>query len=136
MEEGSRGEESCQEEGKDETWAEVARTAGESGLSFLRPFLRQLDSFVVHFKKGNHLRPADAPSITDPLASPHQRQQLGTAPHAPHLSRLGSRLSGFPLGRRLVSPRSGHPRRDPSHRPPGFLGLAALYLLHHALARL
>lgn len=33
--------------------------------------------FVVRFKKGNLLRPEDAPSVGDPLASPTQRQNEG-----------------------------------------------------------
>lgn len=33
---------------------------------------------MVRFKKGNHLRPEDAPSVGDPLASAHQRQTDGT----------------------------------------------------------
>ena len=33
--------------------------------------------FVVRWKKGNHLRPEDAPSVDDPLASPSQRHDEG-----------------------------------------------------------
>lgn len=35
--------------------------------------------FVVRFKKGNLLRPEDAPSVGDPLASPTQRHNEGVA---------------------------------------------------------
>lgn len=45
------------------------------------PWLTQLIGlnlpFVVRFKKGNHLRPEDAPSVSDPLASPTQCQAEG-----------------------------------------------------------
>jgi Transposase DDE domain len=35
--------------------------------------------FIVRWKKGNHLRPEDAPSVDDPLASPSQRHDEGRA---------------------------------------------------------
>jgi hypothetical protein len=35
--------------------------------------------FVVRWKKGNHLRPADAPSVDDPQASPTQQERDGRA---------------------------------------------------------
>jgi hypothetical protein len=47
---------------------------GLSGSGWLGQALDEGVHFVVRWKKGNKLRPADAPSITDPAASPTRRE--------------------------------------------------------------
>lgn len=59
--------------------------------------------FVVRFKKGNHLRPEEAPSVGDPRASPTQAQAEGRPAW-----RLTQRLL-FRQARTIANP------RDPKH---------------------
>src|SRR4030095_16666694 len=52
---------------------------GMSGAPWLSQALDAQYHFVVRWKKGNRLRPADAPSVGDPQASPAQRDRDGKA---------------------------------------------------------
>jgi hypothetical protein len=52
---------------------------GQSGSKWLSDALDAGWHFVVRWKKGNKLRPVDAPSVADPLASPTRREKEGVA---------------------------------------------------------
>jgi hypothetical protein len=52
---------------------------GLSGAGWLAEALDRGWHFVVRWKKGNHLRPAAAPSVGDPAATPHRRERDGLA---------------------------------------------------------
>jgi hypothetical protein len=52
---------------------------GMCGASWLGQALDLGYHFVVRWKKGNHLRPADAPSVGNPEATPSQRGRDGKA---------------------------------------------------------
>jgi hypothetical protein len=52
---------------------------GLSGAPWLGEALDQDWHFVVRWKKGNHLRRADAPSVGDPAATPTQQDRDGVA---------------------------------------------------------
>ncbi|MBI4497604.1 MAG: hypothetical protein HY689_06895 [Chloroflexi bacterium] len=52
---------------------------GMSGAPWLGQALDHGYHFVVRWKKGNHLRPADAPSVGNPEATPSQRERDGKA---------------------------------------------------------
>jgi hypothetical protein len=52
---------------------------GLSGAGWLGDALDQGWHFVVRWKKGNHLRPATAPSVGDPTALPTHRERDGVA---------------------------------------------------------
>jgi hypothetical protein len=52
---------------------------GLSGANWLGAVLDRRWHFVVRWKKGNRLRPADAPSVGDPTAPPHRRDRDGVA---------------------------------------------------------
>jgi hypothetical protein len=50
---------------------------GLSGAAFLGEALDEGLAFVVRWKKGNRLRPAEAPSVEDKTASPYRQEQDG-----------------------------------------------------------
>jgi hypothetical protein len=75
---------------------------GLSGAGWLGECLDQGWHFVVRWKKGNHLRPADAPSVGDPAALPAHRERDGRAAW-----RLTAGLR--PWGeRQIANPRNPH----------------------------
>lgn len=74
-----------------------------AALPWVSHFLGLKLPFVVRFKKGNLLRPEDAPSVGDPLASPTQRHHEGIAAW-----RLTQKLL-FRQTRAIVDPR--HPKQ-------------------------
>jgi hypothetical protein len=76
---------------------------GLSGADWLSEALDRDWHFVVRWKKGNRLRPAEAPSVGDPAATPAARDRDGLAAW-----RLTAGLR--PWGeRRLRHPRAPHP---------------------------
>ena len=75
---------------------------GLSGAGWLGECLDRDWHFVVRWKKGNKLRPADAPSVGDPAALPAQRERDGRAAW-----RLTAGLR--PWGeRQIANPRNRH----------------------------
>lgn len=75
---------------------------GLSGAGWLGECLDQGWHFVVRWKKGNHLRPAAAPSVGDPTALPSHRERDGRAAW-----RLTAGLR--PWGeRQIANPRNPH----------------------------
>jgi hypothetical protein len=72
---------------------------GMSGAPWLGKALDEKWHFVVRWKKGNKLRPYDAPSIGDPQATYHQRNDEGKA--AWRLTKLRAKWH-----RRVINPRN------------------------------